>query len=244
MTNVQTMINVALAQAGDPYILGAEASLQNSNPRAFDCSELVEYAAGRAGLYMPDGAWYQYQYCKSKNTLITVQKAINTYGALLIRAKGRLYSNGGGNHIGFSLGDGRTIEARGKKYGVGIFNANRGTWTHGAYVPAGTYGAQPVPKPEPKPNPMPAPVKQLPMRKSLNYDERGRYVEIFQWELAVVSGVRFAGEEGHFGLKTARAVIDLGRVLGKNWNGTYIGPDQWAAVDFLYLSKGKEPVVA
>lgn len=68
-------------------------------------------------------------------------------------------------------------------------------------------------------------------------------VEIAQWELAVATGARFSGEEGVYGLRTIRAIIDLGKILQKNWDGLMIGPDQWAAIDFLYMVKGHDPVL-
>ena len=60
--------------------------------------------------------------------LISVESAIATRGALLVR--------GPNGHIAISLGNGWTIEARGKAYGVGIFPANGRAWTTGAIIPA------------------------------------------------------------------------------------------------------------
>jgi hypothetical protein len=41
--------------------------------------------------------------------------------------------------VAISLGDGRTIEARGSAYGVGIFSANGRGWTAGGLVPGMKY---------------------------------------------------------------------------------------------------------
>ena len=49
-------VRQAQAQAGDPYVYGAEANLADPNPKAFDCSELTQWAAKRAGVTIPDGA--------------------------------------------------------------------------------------------------------------------------------------------------------------------------------------------
>jgi cell wall-associated NlpC family hydrolase len=136
---VDNFVLIALSQKGDPYVLGAEASKANPNPRAFDCSELVEWAAGRAGLFMPDGTWAQYQHCKRNRKIITVEQAIRTRGALLFIAKGAGAGGGRGNHIAISLGDGRTIEARGRAYGTNVFNARGRRWTHGGLIPGGDY---------------------------------------------------------------------------------------------------------
>lgn len=242
MSNVERMMAAALAQAGDRYVLGAEAGYDDANPRRFDCSELVEWAAQRGGLRMPDGAWAQYQACRQAGTLVPVARGIATYGALLFVARGALRGNGGGNHVAFSLGNGRTIEARGRRYGVGSFSAHGRGWTHAGLVPGGDYSTAAPPR---APAPAPAPPAKLPFRKALTFGERGRLVEIAQWELAAATGYQFpAGTIGVYDLHLAQAVINLGRVLGKEWNGLMVGPDQWAAIDFLYLAKGQVPVTA
>lgn len=89
----------------------------------------------------------------------------------------------------------------------------------------------------------PVPASPLPVRKALTFGERGRAVEILQWELAAVTGYQFGDEVGLFGWKTADSIIKLGKVMKKDWKGDFIGPDQWNAVDFLYMLKGHKPVL-
>lgn len=122
----------ALSQNGKPYVYGAEASANNDNPRALDCSELVEWAAARSGAHMPDGSANQLAHCRRHGTEISVDQALRTPGALLFRP----------GHVAISLGDGRTIEAKGRAYGVGVFNA-RGRFTAAALVPGMQYGGGP-----------------------------------------------------------------------------------------------------
>lgn len=115
----------ALGQQGKPYIFGAEANPNNANPSAFDCSELIEWAAKRAGVNFPDGSANQI----AATNPMSVEEALRTPGALLFRA-------GDPNHIAISLGDGRTMEARGRRDGVGIFdNAAGRTWTRAGTIP-------------------------------------------------------------------------------------------------------------
>ena len=38
-------------------------------------------------------------------------------------------------HIAISLGNGKTMEARGKDYGVGVFSAQNRGWTAGGLIP-------------------------------------------------------------------------------------------------------------
>jgi len=126
-TKVGRFVDVALAQEGDKYVFGVRAKLDDPDPDKFDCSELTKWAAHQAGVEIPDGAMYQYLDLKQKDALIPVDQAMHTKGALLF-----YFSNeptpGGGRpsraHVAISLGDGRTIEAKGTKYGVGEFTAH------------------------------------------------------------------------------------------------------------------------
>ncbi len=122
----QTFLQNALAQAGDAYVWGASANPADPHPKAFDCSELVKWAGARAGVTIPDVAQNQYLWLKNQGKLIPVQQAINTPGALLFSfssepSPGNMYPSHA--HVAISLGNGKTIEARGKDYGVGIFDA-------------------------------------------------------------------------------------------------------------------------
>lgn len=117
-------VQAALAQAGDRYIFGAEASVSDPDPTAFDCSELVQWAAGRAGVTFVDGSAAQIAACKS----ISVDQAIATRGALLWHP----------GHIAISLGNGRTIEAANSRVGVVSYSA-RGRFQRGGLIPGLAY---------------------------------------------------------------------------------------------------------
>jgi hypothetical protein len=96
---------------------------------------------------IPDGAMYQYLDLKQKDSLISVDQAMHTKGALLF-----YFSNeptpGGGRpskaHVAISLGDGRTIEARGTKYGVGEFTAHN-RFNYAGVIPGLDASAAPPP---------------------------------------------------------------------------------------------------
>jgi peptidoglycan hydrolase-like protein with peptidoglycan-binding domain len=111
----------ALGQQGKSYVYGAETNLNDPNPQTFDCSELVEWAAARAGVRFPDGSAAQIDAARP----MSVEEALRTPGALLYRP----------GHIAISLGDGRTIEARGRRHGVGIFSAEGRGWTRAGTIP-------------------------------------------------------------------------------------------------------------
>jgi cell wall-associated NlpC family hydrolase len=125
----QRFLEAALAQAGDKYVYGAEANLNDPDPKAFDCSELTQWAANRAGVTIPDGAAAQYDKLSTDGRTISVDQALHTPGALLFHAN----ADGSISHVAISLGDGRTIEARNSKLGVGVFD-NRGDWLNRAAV--------------------------------------------------------------------------------------------------------------
>lgn len=122
----------ALKQAGDRYVFGAEARKSDSDPDVFDCSELVEWAAAQVGVFIPDGSGNQRSYCWGKGGKISTSQAIATRGALL-------FANG---HVAISLGNGKTIEAVNRSYGVRVMNA-RGrssvSWLGGGLIPGMRY---------------------------------------------------------------------------------------------------------
>lgn len=123
-------LEFALAQSGKPYKLSA------SGPDRFDCSGLVQQAAKAAGLNFPKPVTEQVSRIRrGQGTIISVQQALATRGALLFRDRPG-GGNGGGNHIAISLGDGnRTVEARGAFYGCGVFgNAAARQWDGGAVL--------------------------------------------------------------------------------------------------------------
>lgn len=142
-TSVDTLVWLMQQQTGDRYIFGAEADLSDPDPSAFDCSELVQWACARCGVQptMPDGSWIQWQHCRNHGTLISIEEAIRTKGALLFvfgsdpSGKNRPKSA----HVAVSLGDGRTIEARGTRYGVGSWSVAGRGWTHAALIPGVDY---------------------------------------------------------------------------------------------------------
>ena len=81
---------------------------------------------------MPEGSWQQYLQLKQQGNLMSVDEALKTPGALLFSFSHEPTPGGGrpsSAHVAISLGDGRTIEARGRSYGVGVFEAgNRFTY--------------------------------------------------------------------------------------------------------------------
>ena len=130
-------VRTARAQIGDPYVWGATASPTDPNPKAFDCSELTRWAAKRVGVDLPDGSWLQYLQLKQQGATIPVSQALQTPGALLFSFSHEPTPGGGRPshaHVAISLGNGRTIEARGRAYGVGSFDAGN-RFQYAAVIP-------------------------------------------------------------------------------------------------------------
>ena len=129
-------VREALAQAGDRYVFGAEARRDDPNPTAFDCSELVQWSAHQAGVEVPDGSWLQYRQLEQQGGAVSVEQALHTRGALLFYFSSP--PTGGRPaeaHVAISLGDGRTIEARNSRDGVGVFTANTVRFNYAAVIP-------------------------------------------------------------------------------------------------------------
>lgn len=143
MTPIENIVQTALSQEGDDYIFGAEASPSDSNPDAFDCSELIQWSCARNAVdpIMPDGSWYQARHSRNYGLLTTVDEGIHTRGALLFKFDGDPFTGGrpSGAHVALSLGDGTTMEARSSRYGVGTFSAIGRGWTHAGRIPGADY---------------------------------------------------------------------------------------------------------
>jgi cell wall-associated NlpC family hydrolase len=152
-------LDVARAQIGDPYIFGAEVKLNNPDPKAFDCSELTQWAAHQAGVTIPDGATAQFQALKKQGLVISVEEAKKTPGALLFyfdsepAVGGPRHAEG---HVAISLGNGRTIEAMNPQQDIGEFKAGK-RFTYAAVLPGISDGtAKPLAVSEPPAPPPPA----------------------------------------------------------------------------------------
>lgn len=124
-------VNLCLAQAGDAYVYGAEASTSDADPDAFDCSELIQWAAARVGCFMPDGSSNQIAHMRAKGTTISVAEGLRTRGAVLWVP----------GHVAVSLGGGRgTIEAANRQYGVRVFSSDRSfNWQAAGRIPGMRY---------------------------------------------------------------------------------------------------------
>lgn len=142
----QDLLNTAQKYIGRPYVLGAvvpKSRLDYSGP--FDCSELcarviyeetetlygcrpedqakAKTADAYTGYFGIDAEKY--------GTKITIEDAARISGALLLREP----TGSAIGHIAFSKGNGKTIEARGSKYGVVEHKVSGRDWDYGILLP-------------------------------------------------------------------------------------------------------------
>jgi cell wall-associated NlpC family hydrolase len=143
MIPIEQVLEIALSAQGVPYRMGAVAQASEVRPSELDCSELVKWACARAKVVprMPDGSWYQLQHCLRHATKIEVDEALRTRGALLFYFDGNPLgtTRPKGAHVAFSLGDGRTFEAKSTRLGTGTFKTSMVRWTHGGLIPGCVY---------------------------------------------------------------------------------------------------------
>lgn len=148
--SVYEFVNKALKMKGKPYIFGAEASPLDPDPDALDCSELVEWACGALEVSprVPDGAFYQWRHTRNHGLAMSVRDGIRTYGALLFMGDGTGVGRDAITHVAISLGNGLTIEARGRAWGVGTWSAERG-FDFAGRIPGVDY-TKTTPTPDPR----------------------------------------------------------------------------------------------
>ncbi|MFT4164624.1 MAG: NlpC/P60 family protein [Microlunatus sp.] len=133
---LSVFLSKAEAQIGDRYVYGAPRTPSAADPKTFDCSSFTQWAANQAGVKLEGTAEYQYMQLKKSNNTIPVEQALKTKGALLFYFSREPTNSlpAGQAHVAISLGDGRTVEAKGTKYGVGEWSA-KNRFNYAATVP-------------------------------------------------------------------------------------------------------------
>lgn len=225
MSTAEQFVQACLAEAGDRYVYGAEVApgTPASATRAWDCSELVQVKCNELGVPMVDGSANQMRWCQARGTLVDVDRAIGTRGALLFRTP-----NGRPGHVAVSLGDGRTIEARGSAYGTGVFSARGRTWTHAGLIAGLDYGGG-------APAPAPGPVDDY-WTGMFSRGSRGQGVAHMQANLAKF-GYDVGAIDGDFGPKTEAALRAFQRDARIEVDGVF-GPQSRAAMEDRYYGRG------
>lgn len=228
MVYVADLVGLLLKQRGDRYDLGHEVSANDADPDTFDCSELVEWGCARLGVTptMPDGTWIQIRHCRKHGTEIPIDEAVATQGALLFRFSSDPFTGGrpDGAHVAVSLGNGSTIEARGRDWGVGSWDAERRGWTHAGLIPGVEYATPPnAPQPGGTPSDQPA--------------WSGRYLtqppamsgtDVQQWQEQMAARGYAIDVDGEYGPDSEKACREFQAEAGLKVDGI-VGPDTWQA---------------
>lgn len=147
----QQLVDWEMKLRGHPYFFGTEQDGKPVNKIGpEDCSELQQNACDQNGVVprLPDGARYQQAHCRAHGTEIRLEDAYSTPGALL-------FVGDPAHHVAMVRGvKGKadshrindeehwlTIEARGRIFGVGCWEADRG-FTGAALIPGVDYGPE------------------------------------------------------------------------------------------------------
>jgi hypothetical protein len=234
----QDVIDIGTSRVGQVYVLGAQVPLDNANWKGpWDCAEFTSWCAYQAyGLIFGAGkvtkvakaepfSGHWYAEAKSRGRVIRWQDALQIPGAAVIRAP----APGKIGHVAFALGDGtRTLEARGKDFGVGIFDgALQRAWSIGCLLPGVDYAGVATPA---------VPVADaLPQAGHLwlrlpNF--RGPDVVALQRALAA-AGVDPGPVDGSFGPMTQAALVSFQILRGLEVDGLF-GPRSAAALQLAF----------
>jgi len=194
MATAKQFVDLLVQQEGDTYRLGHEVKLKDPNPDIFDCSELIEWGAHQVGVFMPDYSGNQIAYCEKKGTVISVDEAVKTRGALLWHE----------GHVAISLGNGKTIEAMNTERGVVIGNAKTSKghrFTKGALIPDLEYPNKDKKDKKDKEDKLVKP----PFKRTLEAGDKSEQVRYVQTVLAKL-GFHTGRIDGIYGTMTSKAV--------------------------------------
>ncbi len=108
---LRAIIQLALEQVGKDYVWGA------TGPNSFDCSGLIVFVFRQYGKSFPHSAAGQY------NSTARIDPGQIKPGDLVF--KRNTGDRVGITHVGLYIGNGKVVEARGKKYGVVITDYNK-----------------------------------------------------------------------------------------------------------------------
>jgi cell wall-associated NlpC family hydrolase len=227
MVHASDFVGLLLRQDGDRYEFGHRVSLTDPDPDYFDCSEIVEWGCARLKVKpkMPDGSWLQARHCRKHGLLRKPSEAVKIQGALLFKFSSDPFSGDrpGTAHVAVSLGNGSTIEARGRKWGVGQFTSKGRKWTHAALIPGMDY-REPTTKPD---DPIPAwkrNITQPPMMRGEDVRTWQKKMKARGWTIGVDSKYGEKSEKVCRQFQDEKNLRVTGIVDKETWRTTWTAP--------------------
>lgn len=113
--NWQKFKELGEKQIGKPYSFGVEDNLKDPDPKAFDCSELVEWLYAQVGVVVPDGSENQFEASEP-----TSSPKLGDVG--FFRHPGKPT-----HHVGIFWDDKWVLEARGEPFNK-VFKREKAKW--------------------------------------------------------------------------------------------------------------------
>lgn len=153
MTTIFDGLDWGKTQVGKPYCTDWD---KRFGPNCYDCSGLVSQVLWHSGMAQnalpTNSADITRWLLAHPQYRIDKQRARDTPGAVLLLGGPDGYGPKG--HVGLSLGGGKTLESRGSKNGVGIYNFIDIGWNDFMLAPGIQYTPQqPATPPSPSPSP-------------------------------------------------------------------------------------------
>jgi peptidoglycan hydrolase-like protein with peptidoglycan-binding domain len=238
------IVDVARTRRGQRYVLGAKVPKDNPNWMGpWDCAEYASWCAYQA-YQIPFGmrparadkgdaySGYWYDDAQEPGVAIAWREALNIPGAILVR-RPRSQAIG---HVSISLGDGtHTIEARGARFGVEIFDgAENRPWDIGVLLPGVEYqggaGGTPVVI---DPNFVPPPLKVPPGFFAVQSPHLSGPPVLAIQEALKSKGYDPGPLDGDFGPMTHAAVVSFQAAEGLELDGI-IGPRSAQALGLAF----------
>jgi hypothetical protein len=222
------ILEIGKSRAGQSYVVGANVPLNNARwSGPWDNAEFASWSAFQAyGLLFGVGSssnvaraepfsGHWYADAQKRGRMIPWREALHIPGAVLIRRP----TPGLIGHVAFAIGDGKkTLEARSKQHGVGVFSgADTRSWNIGCLLPGVDYDAPPAGLVERDDNSFPAGYLWLKRPRF-----RGPDIVALQRALTAAN-VDTGGIDGDFGAQTRSALISYQVMQGLEVDGVF-GP--------------------
>ena len=211
MFSGQTILQIAHKHLNEKYVLGAVAPLANPSwTGPWDCAEFASWCTYQAYriIYAVrpadpvrgesfSGWWYED--AKAGDDDVSVDTALATPGAILVRRPTVVNGKRRIGHVAISMGDGITIEAKDRATGVAIVpGAKDRLWHTGVFIPGVHYQTKAA-------SPYAEPSGLLQLTKPYLHSPQVLALQ----KALLAAGISPGGRDGYFGPMTEAAVVSF-----------------------------------